>query len=79
MLHAKLLQSCPILCDLIDYSLPGSTIHGILQQEHWSGLPFPSSGDIPHPGIEPAFLMSPALAGVFFTTNATWKVPLFSL
>ena len=40
------------------YSLPGSSVHGILRQEHWSGLPFPSSGDLPNPGIEPR---SPAL------------------
>ena len=41
---AKSLQSCPTLCDPIDGSLPGSPIPGILQQEHWSGLPFPSPG-----------------------------------
>ena len=35
---------------------------GFSRQEHWSGLPFPSPGDRPHPGIEPA---SPALAGRF--------------
>ena len=36
------------------------------RQEYWSGLPFPSPGDLPEPGIEPA---SPALAGRFFTTE----------
>ena len=104
-------QLCPILCDPVDCSPPGSSIHGILQarilewvaiffsskltcvlsrlkvkvkslsrvqlfatpgtiagqallckefsrQECWSGLPFPSPGDLPHPGIEPR---SPAL------------------
>ena len=39
---AKSLQSCPTLCDPIDDSPPGSPIPGILQKEHWSGLPFPS-------------------------------------
>ena len=39
---AKLLQSCLTLCDPIDGSPPGSPIPGILQQAHWSGLPFPS-------------------------------------
>ena len=39
---AKLLQSCPTLCDSIDSSPPGSTILGFSRQEHWSGLPFPS-------------------------------------
>ena len=38
---------------------------------NWSGLPFPSPGDLPDPGIEPASLMSPAVAGGFFTTSAT--------
>ena len=39
---AKSLQSCPTLCDPIDGSPPGSPVPGILQAEHWSGLPFPS-------------------------------------
>ena len=39
---AKSLQSCPILCEPIDGSPPGSPIPGILWQEHWRGLPFPS-------------------------------------
>jgi len=36
------------------------------RQEYWSGLPFPTPGDLPDPGIEPT---SPALAGGFFTTK----------
>ena len=39
---AKLLQSCPTLCDPIDGSPPGSSVPGSSRQEHWSGLPFPS-------------------------------------
>ena len=39
---------------------------GFSRQEYWSGLPFPSPGDLPEPGIEPA---SPALMGGFFTTD----------
>ena len=39
---------------------------GFSKQEYWSRLPFPSPGDLPHPGIEPA---SPALAGRFFTAE----------
>ena len=39
---------------------------GFSRQEDWSGLPCPPPGDLPDPGIEPAFLMSPALAGGFF-------------
>ena len=39
---------------------------GLSRQENWSGLPFPSPGDVPHSGIEPMSLVSPALAGGFF-------------
>ena len=39
---AKSIQSCPTLCGPIDGSPPGSSVPGILRQEHWSGLPFPS-------------------------------------
>ena len=38
------------------------------RKEYWSGLPFPSPGDLPNPGIEPVSLASPALAGRLFTT-----------
>ena len=41
------------------------------RQKYWSGLPFPSPGDLPNPGIEPMSLAPPALAGVFFITGAT--------
>ena len=40
-------------------------------QEYWNGLSCPPPGDLPDPGIEPMSLISPALAGRFFTTNAT--------
>ena len=43
------------------------------RQEYWSGLPCPPPGDLPNPGIEPLSLMSAALPGEFFTTNATWE------
>ena len=42
---------------------------GFPWQEYWRGLPFPSPGDIPDPGIELASLASPPLAGGFFTTE----------
>ena len=45
---------------------------GFSWQEYWSGLLCPSPGNLPNPGIEPISLMSPALAGGFFTTRATW-------
>ena len=43
---------------------------GFPRQEYWSGLPFPSPGDLPDPGIEPE---SPALTGRFFTTEPPGK------
>ena len=45
---------------------------GFPWHEYWGGLPFPSR-DLPDPGIEPMSLASPALAGGFFTTGATWE------
>ena len=41
---------------------------GFPRQEYWSGVPFPPPGDLPDPGIEPMSLVSPAFAGMFFTT-----------
>ena len=38
----------------MDYIPPGSSVHGFLRQEYWNGLPFPSPGDLPNPGIESA-------------------------
>ena len=49
---------------------------GFSRQEYWSGLPFPSPGDLPHPGIDPMSLMSPALTGEFFTISATWEAQM---
>ena len=52
---------------------------GFSRHEYWRGLPCPPPGDLPNPGIKPASLISPVLAGGFFTTNATWEalsVPL---
>ena len=47
---------------------------GFPRQEYWTGLPFPSPGDIPDPGIEPG---SPLLAGGFFTALATGEDPVW--
>ena len=51
-------QSCPILCNsmAVAHQAPPS-----IRQEYWSGLPFPSPGNLPHPGIEPVSPVSPAL------------------
>ena len=46
---------------------------GFSKQEYWSGLPFPSPGNLPDPGIKLMFLLSPASSDRFFTTSATWE------
>ena len=61
-------QSRLTLCNPMDGRAPGSSLHGIFQARYWSGLPFLSLGDLPDPGIKPVSLVSPALAGGFFTT-----------
>ena len=65
-------QSCRTLCDPMDGSLPGSSVHGILQARilEWVAMPF--SRDLPDPGVEPT---SPALAGGFFTAEPPGKRP----
>ena len=56
--------------DCLVCGLPISSVLDFPRQEFWSGLPLPSSGDLPDPGVEP---MSPALAGGFFTTKSPGK------
>ena len=69
-MHAQL-HSCVGL-----FATPWTVTHqaplsvGFPRQEYWGGLPFPTPGDIPDPGIEPVF---PALAGRFFTTESPGK------
>ena len=70
-------QSCLTVCDPIDYSPPSSSVSGILQEEYWSGLPFPSPGDLPNPGIEPR---SPALQADTLTSEPPGKpTPLIQI
>ena len=54
------------------FSTPCQSI-GFPRQEYWSGLPLPSPGDPPNPGIEPTSPVSPALAGEFFTSEPPQK------
>ena len=58
VLKVLIAQSYPSLCNPMDSSPPGSSVHEFSRQENCSGLPFPSPGDFPNPGIEPG---SPAL------------------
>ena len=64
-------QSCPTLCDAMDCSSPGSSVHGILQQEYWSGLPFPSPGDLSNPRTEPG---SPALQADYLSSEPPGQI-----
>ena len=76
-IHATLLKLCLTLCEPMDCSSPGFSVHRILQAGilEWVAIPF-SRGSY-KPTIEPTSLVSPALAGVFFTSSATVK-PTFS-
>ena len=81
---------CSIVCVLSCFSpvqlflTPWTVAHqaplsmGFSRQEYWKGLPFPSPGDLPNPGIEPAALMPPASADGFFTTSAPPGKPSYS-
>ena len=71
--HARLLSRVWL------FAAPWTAAHqaplclGFSRQEHWSGLPFPPPGDLPHPGIDPPPPACPALAGGFFTTAPPGK------
>ena len=72
-------QSCLTLRNPVDCSLPGSSEHGIFQVRILEWLPFPSSGNLHDPGIEPTSPESPDSASRFFTTESPgkpmWIVP----
>ena len=64
------------LCDAMDCSPPGSSVHGdSLGKNTGVGGHALLQGVLPDPGIELASLMSPAVAGGFSTTSATWEAP----
>ena len=67
---AKSLHLCPTVCDPMGCQAPLSM--GFSRQEYWSGLPRPPPGDLTQ-GWNRNLLMSPALAGGFFTTSAIWE------
>ena len=72
---AKLLQSCPFVTPwTVAHQAPLSM--GFSRQEYWSGWPCPPPGDLFIPGIEPASRTSPALAGRFCTSRATWEAQI---
>ena len=75
--------TCSVVSDY--FSTPWTVAHqaplsmGFSRQEYWSGLPFPSPGDLLDLGIEFKSLTSPALTGGFFTTRATWEAHGFRM
>ena len=71
VLCAKLLQSRPTLCDPMDSSLPGFSVHRILQARILEWVVMPSPRGSSQPIMNPCLIMSFALAGKFFTTRAT--------
>ena len=72
-LQAQSLQSCLTLRDPMDCSPSGSPVYGILLARILDWVAMLPPGDLPDPGIKPTTLMSPALAGRFFTTSTTWE------
>ena len=70
MKWSEVTQSCPTLCDPVDCSPQALPSMGFSRHEYWSGLPFPSPGDLPNPGIEPR---SPALQADALTAELPGK------
>ena len=67
-------QSCPTLCDPMDYSPPGPSVHRIFQARILEWVAMPSRGST-RPRDQTSSLTSPALAGGFYTTSTTWEAP----
>ena len=70
------LSSVQLFCEPMDFSPSGSSVHGIFQIRILKWVLFPPLGNLPDPGMRPMFLISPALAGRFFTTEPLGK-PVF--
>ena len=66
-------HSCPALCHPMDGSPLGSSVHGTLRQEYWSGLPFSTPGDLPHPGIKTSFLLVFCNGRLILYHCTTWE------
>ena len=66
-----MLSHVQLFDDPMDYSLPGSSVHGISQARILEWVAISSPGDLPNLGVEP---VSPALAGEFFTTEPPLEI-----
>ena len=75
--NVKSLQSCPTLCNPLDSSPPGSSVHGILQARILEWVAMPSSRGSSQLGDRTCVSLSPALAGQFFTMSATWEAQVW--
>ena len=76
--NGAVLKLCPTLCSHMDCSPPGSSVHGIPRQEYWSGVPFPTPGDLPllqgilsTPRAQSHVSCVSCLGGGFFTISVT--------
>ena len=76
---ACMLQLCPTLCHPWTVAQQAPLPMELSKQKYWSELPFSTPGDLPNSGFETTSLLSPALAGVFFTNCATWEAPVMGL
>ena len=79
LLCAKSLSCVQLFATLWTVAHQAPLSMGFSCHDYWCGLLFPPPGDLPNTGIEPLSLMSPALAGGFFTTSATWEAQLLLL
>ena len=77
-MHGKSLQSCPALCDPMDCSLPGSSVHGILQARilEWVAISFSRAPSWPRDQNRISYISS--TGSRFFTTSTTWTLELVS-
>ena len=72
---SEIVLSCAVLSPVCHFVALSTVAHQaplpmeLSRQEYWSGVTFSNPGDLPHPGIEPTSLASPALAGRFFITR----------
>ena len=75
--HACALNHVWLFVTPMDYIAHQATLHGFPRQEYCSGSPFSTPGGFPNPEIKPTSLMSPVLAGRFFTTGTTRLANVF--
>ena len=78
-LPTKSLQHVQLFGTLWTIAHQAPLFMGFTRQEYWSGFPCPPPVDFPNLGIEPTSLMSPALAGRFFTTSTFWETPYLGM